>query len=181
MRVYALIPACNQFCSLAPRSPDGWEAIRALDGTRASSHVRSMAFRLLQPTGKRRAPVGDCADLTSNVPVFSQRAITALGDRLRACAELVPISCLDAEGLSLVNVTDVRPALDLDASEVERFDDGRLMDVTRHVFKPAVVAGAYLFKVPEMTWSWVYATEEFVADVAAAGLEGFGFELMWEG
>lgn len=62
-----------------------------------------------------------------------------------------------------------------------RFSNGRVMRMTRHAFRPDVISGVDLFKIPNLRVSPTYVSERFVERVKAAGLRGLVFNKVWSG
>lgn len=125
-----------------------------------------------------KLPKGDTPGLSSHIPVFSPKAVEILADLLENSGELLPINC-GGEDYFLFNVTLLLDALDEDASELERFSTGRIMDVLRYSFKKDKLIGTNIFKLPEMPLSYPYVTDAFVRRVKDSGLKGFEFRLEW--
>jgi hypothetical protein len=69
----------------------------------------------------------------------------------------LPLACSD-RSLWLLNVGTVVDALDLERSEVERFESGRIMDIEKHAFYADRLEGVDLFKLendrrgPILSW-----------------------------
>jgi hypothetical protein len=136
-------------------------------------------------TGKQRfrfvpanLPKGDTPGLSGSIPVFNRNAVNALSDMLEPNGELLPITC-EGEDYFLFNVTRLVNALNEDDCDLERFDDGRIMDIDRYSFFKDRLRGTVVFKLPQGRLSWVYVTDPFVRRVNAAGLRGFKFPLVW--
>lgn len=126
----------------------------------------------------RFGPKGDCPNLGSHVPVFNSEAVKVLADLLKSNGELLPAIC-DKEKYFLFNVTRILDALDEDNCELDRFDDGRVMDIDRYSFFEKKLTGAVIFKIPQRLLSLIYVTDPFVNRVKTAGLLGFKFRLIW--
>ena len=71
--------------------------------------------------GNARLPKGDYPFLVLGLPVFSRRAIEALGDLLEGNGEILPTTC-EGDEIFFFNVTRVIDALDESDSEVIGFD-----------------------------------------------------------
>lgn len=126
----------------------------------------------------RYLPKGDTPSFHASIPVFNARAVEVLADLLEPNGELLPIRC-QGEDLFLFNVTRLVDALDEENSRLERFDDGRIWDIKLYSFFREKLVTEAVFKLPQITSSWVYATGPFVERVQAAGLRGFDFPLVW--
>ena len=89
--------------------------------------------------------------------------------------ELLPVEDATGDIAALVNFTNVLDALDEPASELRRFSSGRVMQVTKYAFRPALVGNAHVFRVPQVL-TVIFATLRFKELVADAGLTGLLFE-----
>jgi hypothetical protein len=123
-------------------------------------------------------PKGDTPGLSSHIPVFSPRAVEILAELLENGGELLPIIC-EHEEYFLFNVTRVIDALDEDASQLVRFDDGGILDIDRYSFKENKLTGVNIFKLPQKPLSYPYVTDAFVRRVEDSGLKGFEFRIVW--
>jgi hypothetical protein len=121
---------------------------------------------------------GDTPGLSTHIPVFSSRAVTAVMDLLQDSGELLPIVC-DDEYYSIFNVTRVVDALDEPKSKLRLFSDGKIMDIDRHAFFPEKLKGIHIFKIPQSVLMDVFITDTFVDIVKTAGLKGFEFRPVW--
>jgi len=124
--------------------------------------------------GPKGMPTGDCPYLESQVPVLSQRAVDALGALLTDNGEVLPLR-YDEGSYYAYNVTRVVDALDKERSEIDYFDDGRVLDIDHHVFDLTRLRGVTIFKVPETAHRDVFVTTAFVRAVQEARLTGFKF------
>ncbi len=85
---------------------------------------------------------------------------------------------MKGEEVWLFNTTTVVDALDHEQSRIAYFDNGDILDIERHVFRPERIGAAELFKLP-MRASAVYVTGRFVEQVHGAGLRGVSFAPVW--
>jgi len=79
----------------------------------------------------------------------------------------------------MYNPTRVIDALDEDASSVLRFSGGRIMRINRHVFRPEVVKGIDVFKIPNLRVSPTYVSQRFGDLWNSADLKGLEFKQVW--
>lgn len=126
----------------------------------------------------RNLPKGDSPGLSTHIPVFGTRTVKALADMLQGNGELLPISC-GGEEYYLFNVTRIVDALDEENCDLERFDDGRILDIDDYSFFQEKLIGMYIFKIPQLVLSDVFVTDPFVERVSEAKLKGFEFRLVW--
>lgn len=98
-------------------------------------------------------------------------AAARLGAYLARFGEFLPLACPDGEYFAY-NVTNVVDGLDLAASEVEYYPDGRVAGLNRLVFDYARIRDAGVFKLPQ-TRVGVYLTDAAREEILSAGLDGF--------
>lgn len=155
------------------------EVLWSLNGIsrRATWKAMPMARLLVDDEGEPRAQA-DLPWLGSDVLVLHERAAGLLAPVLKRHGELLPLSCPDAD-LWLFNVLTVADALDEEASEIVRFDNGDILNVERYAFRADKAAGLALFKVPQLLRGPLFVSEEFVSAVEAAGLTGPEFTELW--
>jgi hypothetical protein len=176
MKVYILDADPDEFRGIYyAKKRGGVEFTKLFDGSPMKPFSEKRAeFRFVP----RRLPKGDTPSFTSNIPVFNRNAVNALYDMLEPNGELLPIIC-EGENYFLFNVTRLINALDEDSCDLERFDDGRIMDIDRYSFFKDRLRGTVVFKLPQDSLGWVYVTDPFVMRVKATGLRGFKFPLVW--
>jgi len=114
-------------------------------------------------------------------PVFSSRARDALSDLLDPCGEWLPLQTPGKIEYFIYNFTNVVDVLDQSRSRVERFPDGTIWAVRRHVFVPeAVQACGPAFRVPEDVTISFFLTDAVEARIHEAGLQGSDNEEIWD-
>jgi len=159
-------------------SADFERIIVLINGVPRRQSWTPIPMRLFREEGGRTRRESDAPWLGSHALIFKARAVEALGPLLREYGELLPLFCLEAK-VSLYNPTRVLDALDEAASAVRRFSSGRIMVVDRHVFRPDVVRGVAIFKIPNLRRSPTFLGHAFVERWEAAGLKGLQFEEVW--
>jgi len=176
MRVYVLDADGDSFRGIYLAGEDDWyEFTDRFDGApMKDSWTGTELFKFVP----RYLPKGDTPSFDATIPVFNAKAVQALADLLEPNGELFPIRCR-GEDFFLFNVTRLVDALDEENCKLERFDNGRIWDIKRYSFFKEKLVGEAVFKLPQITSSWVYATDPFVERVQAAGLRGFEFPLAW--
>lgn len=110
--------------------------------------------------------------------MFSERAVTVLGESLQRNGELLPV-VYSRRPYFAFNVTTVVDALDVEHSRVNRFSSGRVMSIDQFAFKPECVRQRTIFKIPELLRAFVFVTDELVNQVRGAELDGFDFREVW--
>jgi hypothetical protein len=134
MKVYDPVPA-EQYEFVQPVPPDDWESIRL----RFDAHVAGMDWRprplkLIQEDEGKKQERGDWLYLDSHIPVLRATAALAIKHVLDPGDQLLPMTC-GREQLYLLKPKWTIDALDEAASDIWRFDNGRIIAVHKHVFK----------------------------------------------
>lgn len=178
--VYVLTTLPDQEWAVPANVGDN-DVLATFDGRGRALGWRPLAFRLLTRDEQGRAQkYSDFPWYGEHAPVLRARAADALRPLLSSYGELLPLACDDAE-LEVLNVTRVVSALDLERSEVVRFQSsGRVMAIESYAFHPEAVQGVQVFKIPDLRSSPVFFAEDVVDYIRAAGLEGVGFTCVWK-
>ncbi len=178
MDVYALFPDYEDYGrELTMVRGDLGEFIRRFDGTPMKRPVTDVTIAW-QPETAHLAK-GDYPHLLLGLPVFSLRAIEALGDLLEGNGEILPTTC-EGDQLFFFNVTKVIDVLDESNSEVLRFDHiPEVMRIAKYAFFIEALAQAVIFKIPQYRTGHVLVTDLFVERVKSTGLRGLGFPRLW--
>ncbi len=163
-----------------PTNPDNYDTFQSqIDGARRSDTWSPVPMHLIREDdeGKSRL-ASDSPWLGAFALIFRRSAIEKLGVLLREYGELLPLSCPGTE--VMVFNPRVIDAFDEEASTVERFkSSGRIMRITRYAFRPDVVAGVDIFKIPNQRVSSTYVSDRFVQLWNSSGLVGLRFEKIW--
>lgn len=178
MRIYSINGASGyELCH--PVDQRDFETIYAgVTGETRIANWKPLAMKIIRVDEGRALAESDSPWLGSHALMFRSPACEALVPMLRRNGELLPVNCGDAS-VNMLNVTNVLDALDEEASDVRRFSNGRLMRVSRHVFRPEVVGTVDMFKIRNMRVSPTFATQRFVDAWRGAGLRGLDFVLLW--
>jgi len=153
----------------------------ALDGTPRGDTWRSPQMKIIRMDRRKKLKVSDSPWLgTSTTLIFRPRVVAAIGPLLREYGELLPLVCEEPD-LVIYNVTRVIDGLDEQASTLSRFSDGRILRVSRYVFRPEIVAGVDIFKISNERPSPTFVSDRFVEAWTSAGLRGLDFPLVWSG
>ncbi len=176
MDIFILRAHVNHYRTLVSAQEKILEQYRAFDGTPLARDVSPMQVEPIEQSG---LPWSDFPGLTSHIPIFSPRAVTALHDLLVDNGQFVPLGCaLCPEPFQTFNVTRTVDALDVERSEVKRYrSSGRIMRVLRYRFHEGRLAGLTIFKIPEEPLKTVFVNRDFVRRVKDARLTGFRFQL----
>jgi hypothetical protein len=120
-----------------------------------------------------------------SVPVFSEKAVIALGEILEGKGELLPIVTDKNKTYYAFNVLNVLDGIDGDRAEVKRLRSGKIMRYVNYAFKKEVVEGQIIFKTvnhetKNIKNTHVFVTDEFRQKVLECDLEGFDFIEVWD-
>lgn len=130
------------------------------------------------PVAGAVAPFNDypCLEITS--PVFSQRAVNALGSMLEENGELLPLKSDVGEFFAFVCLTKL-DALDVERSRMRRLGPDRVSGrVYYYAFSDSQLFGASIFRIPEQP-NIYFVTDKFKDRVEQAGLNGLHFIKVW--
>lgn len=163
-----------------PIDPEDFDRfITLIDGEPRAKTWKPIAVEIVHEDEGRALLESDSPFLGPHALIFRKKAVEAMGPLLRRNGELLPLACDEAE-LFVFNPTRVLDALDESASDIVRFDDGSIMTIERHVFRPDAIQGVVdAFKVPRLRASPTYVLESFVDAWQAAGLTGLTFRQLW--
>jgi hypothetical protein len=181
INVYKLTATTDVFASITTESGADWDRIRQVDGRPLKDHwspIRLQWIKRLEDGTPLRST--DFPWLASHVPIFSERAVEALRSLLRESGELLELDC-EGERLLALNVMRFVDALDVSASKITYFADGKkVMDIRSYAFRRDALLSVPLFKLPQTPLGHVFVTDPFVAAVEGAELVGFQFDPVWE-
>jgi hypothetical protein len=131
-------------------------------------------------------PLGPIADITTvNAAirncVWSPRARAALEPHVGQCGEFLRLRCKEADWV-LFHVTRIIDALDENASEIVYFPgpQRKVLRLVKVVFKPRMLEGELMFRIPQRSSADVFVTERFVQLVEQHGLVGFNLKQVWD-
>ena len=131
-----------------------------------------------QPVKGTVAPFNDYPCLELTTPVFSKRAVDALGGMLTKNGELLRLDSPTGEyyAFNLLRKVDV---LDSKKSDVAGLGPGeRVLRINYHVFKPKLVEKETIFRIPQQP-NLYFVTEQFKNRVESAALNGLSFIKVW--
>lgn len=148
-----------------------------IDGTQRAQTWSPLRMRLVREDEGKSLSESDSPWLGAHALIFRQRALQRVGAFLKEHGELLPISCPDAE-LAILN-PKVIDSLDESGSSVLRFSNGRIMRIMKHAFRADVLAGAEVFKIPNLRVSPTFVGDRFVELWNSSGLVGLEFKKVW--
>lgn len=177
MRIYTPAPLEGfEWITLQDGDPDQWETLFALSGpVGADWRPLRMSFIREEEDGTPRR-VSDVPWCLHNVFVIREPALELLRPVLAPYGELLALRC--EAPVSLFNATRIIDALDEDRSTIVRFDDGSVLTIERHVFRPDAIGDTEIFRLPGRG-SYIYLRESAVHRIGALGLRGLAFDLVW--
>lgn len=121
----------------------------------------------LDRSGKR----GNFLGFSTHVPVVDEKAWDALRPLIGPHVEALEMR-LEGEPIHALNVTTVLDCLDEERSEIQRYDHGAIMDVTRWVFRDGCLGDTPIFKQKGLEMADVFVSDAFRHAADAAGLKG---------
>ena len=128
-------------------------------------------------------PIADITTVNATNPncVWGPRARAALEPHVGQCGEFLPLRCKEADWV-LFHVTRIVDALDEAASEIIYFPDERrkVLRFVKMVFKPQMLEGEMMFRIPQRSSADVFVTDRFAQLVEQHGLVGFNLKLVWD-
>ncbi len=109
--------------------------------------------------------------------MMSERAWTALKPIIGDACEALPVIHPFAGTYFLIHVMRTIDALDVDASEVDRYQSGdkRIARIYRYSFRPKLIEGKHIFKLPRDCGRSLIVDDEFRKAVEANQLRGLRF------
>lgn len=174
--VFELGSTPSAFCNFAFVDQANDKLFRLFDGR---SHTERWTLPAITAADEpdATAELGDFAFL-GTIPVLSARAVRELRTLIESRAEILPLRYSRREYYAL-NVLRVVDALDEESSEIERFDNGRVMAINRFSFRPDALNGETIFRIPQLQRGYTFVTDSFVERVQAHELLGFSFKKVW--
>ncbi|HYG34616.1 MAG TPA: DUF1629 domain-containing protein [Clostridia bacterium] len=125
-----------------------------------------------------QGPLADFPALEAVIPVFSPKARDALRGLIEKSVEFLPV-WVAQQSYFAVNVLSLVDALDKPKCTFRRYSNGLIADVTNYAFKPEVLRGTHIFKLPETKFGEVLVSDQFVEAVTGANLIGLRPLLVW--
>ncbi len=162
---------------VVPVDPADFEAVRALACDPIAASWAPVRVRLIREDGGRTFTPTDLPCLGPQGLVMTARALDRLRGTLEPLGEILPLDCADAD-LWLFHASRCLDVLDEERSEIRRFTSGRIMRVRGYELRldPPV---PHVFKLSAVPAGPLLASQEFVDQVAAAGLFGLRFDQVY--
>ncbi len=124
-------------------------------------------------------PVGNFVNLDSGLLFCDSYALLKLKPYIIKEVEIIPTN-VDGLDLNILNLINLIDCLDKEKSVIEYFDEIKegIMDVEEYVFKEELLENVTLFKLPQLSRSSIFGTNQFYSKVKEYGLTGLKFELV---
>lgn len=165
---------------LLPVDTGAFEQLR-FNGTPQKDSWKPVQMRRLKVSDAGR-PLAACdfpACSGGDMFIINRAAKEKIGSHLEQFGELLPLACDEGDFWTL-NVTCLVNALDENNSQLLRATDtGAILMIRKHVFLPAELGKAEVFKIPQVPRSLIYVTSAFVDLVNSSGLTGIEFVQVW--
>jgi hypothetical protein len=169
----------NRYELVHPLAPEDFECLHALiDGTPRAESWQPIKVEVVRENIGMRLQRSDAPWFGGHALVFDAKAVHALETLLIHSGELLALQCDDRD-LHVFNPSAVVDALNETESTIERFRDGRIRHIRKHVFKADLVRPLLAFKLPHRASS-AYLSQRFVDAWEKAGLRGLTFDCVWE-
>jgi len=176
MAIFLLKPDCSNFQGLHTRSFSGLDfMIDNFNGLPIKNKWKEFkVVPLIENKRDKRLPKSDYP-VFGATPVFSQRAVDALGEILTCNGELLPL-CSNEGKYFAYNITNIVPALNVKKSKIEWLSKGQILDIEKYSFLTKLAEANLIFKIPESLRSMHFVSSRFVSEVNRNDLKGFLFE-----
>jgi len=178
MTFYLYDTAANDFVSIGVPSEDN---DRVTDLHFFSDTSEAIGWRAPVAFGfeeDRRKPHGDFPSLAnySKVPVVTERAWRLLQPLIGYCCEVLPVVHPSGQSHFFIHVMETIDALDVERAEINRSKiDGRINRIYKYAFKPGLLEGKHIFKLPLESGADLLVDDEFRKVVEENGLKGLRF------
>lgn len=180
MNIYRIIPDSDSYECIYPRVEDE-DILFFFDAEPLSAKWVPLPVvldeRLRENVMDAPIPMkGDFPSLYRPTPVFSERAWGALSPLIKGSVEALPLIHPSGDRYFAINVLDVIDCLDLATTKLTRNDvTGRVSSIQAYHFRPNLLRGKHMFKLPETKGLEVLVSEEFKQAVENNGLKGLIF------
>jgi len=122
---------------------------------------------------------GDFPSLSdyNEIPVMSQRAWEALRPLIGYCCEALPFNHPSGDPFYIIHAMETIDCLDDERSELTRnATTGRVNQIFKYAFKPGMLEGKHIFKLPIESGGELLVDDEFRKVVEEHGLKGLQFK-----
>lgn len=120
-------------------------------------------------------PVCDFPMINGCIPVVSERALRIILPFIEEDeVEILPIK-VEVEPFYILHLLKVYDVLNTRKSDIQYFKSGRVKNVGKYVFLPAVTNAPLLFQISTLQ-TFIFAKEELVQTISQSQLTGANFE-----
>ncbi len=177
MSFYVYQPHANSFAGVgfSPADNERIVNVHYIDTPLADQWVAPVAHGFED----NPATEGDFPSLSNfwRIPVMSQRAWEALRPLIGYCCEALPISHPTGKTYFIIHVMDTLDCLDAAKSELTRnATTGRVNRICRYAFKPEMLHGKHIFKLPLESGGELIVDDDFRNIVETNKLKGLQFK-----
>lgn len=177
MRIFYSLQSLDGYELCHPRRDADFDALVESANGKMHKEWTPLEMRLVASDEGKRLLRSDAPWFASHAPIFRQRAKDALSSIIGKDGEWLPLAA-PGEEVWLYNARLV-DALDIERSQVRRFQSGRVLAIENYVFLPERLVGVSAFKIPELRASPTFVDETFVEAWRRAGLKGLDFKEAW--
>ncbi|MGL4234754.1 hypothetical protein [Tabrizicola sp.] len=154
----------------------------AVNGPRETAWLPVPMQELLKDDRGRQRHASDMPWYNEHLLVLRKTALAALRPELERYGEFLDL--IADTPLTLFNVTVSLEALEEDKSEIVRFDDGSVLMIERHVFRPDAIGSTQVFRLRLRNGGYrvspIYLQESLIDTFREVGIRGVGFALVWD-
>lgn len=184
--LYVLRADPDRYQSLCCTNEDAWdELLDMFDGRPMKAKWQPSEVELLRESDSdTRLLTGDFPSWGGIIPVFSQKAISALGCFLDKSGEVLPLRCQSGIYFAYNCTTNV-DGLDLEHSKVMRMPSGMIFKIHEYAFDRDKIDGLDIFKLLErvgdqmLVRNQLYVSQAFVNQIRKSQLQGFELRAVW--
>lgn len=153
--------------------PEVGRFLNGARGNRIGYRWPSLSLRSRKGTVKKGIGLGDCPYFAPEILIVSERLKRCIQQFADSDVEFLPLLIDGEAGYSYMNVLRVIDALDVDNSELRRFDDGAIMYVVKAQYHETLVDGHDIFLLPN--YRGVYVTEQLRQYIEESNVVGATF------
>lgn len=176
--LYTMLGSEGYECAICKNDED-YDIFNGLQGSSLAEDWQPVCIIRIPLDDGRPALPSDFPWMLSSNLIMRRRAVFALRDLLEAGGEILPLATRDNVALSVLNVTRVIDALDVDNSIVEYAPDSdKILIHWTHAFHEPLVCDVPFFRLPNRS-SPIFVNESFKRRVSEAGLVGLDFIPAW--
>jgi tRNA/tmRNA/rRNA uracil-C5-methylase (TrmA/RlmC/RlmD family) len=139
-------------------------------GKTMQSMWQEVLLRSRKGAVKKTVPFGDCPYFVPEILIVSEKLKALIQGFTQDPLEFLPVVLDGQSGYSYMNVLCMLDALDLEKTELKRFEDGKIMYVIQAQYHEAVIHGHHIFILPN--YHGIFITEELKTYLENNGVQG---------